>query len=104
MGKEKMSITLGEAQVREISDVQEESGYESRSEAVRDLVDKGLAYDEVEAERDELRRELRSLADRLDEMDDIARYARRRQLLADAPIWRRLRWRITGAPDDVYVG
>lgn len=99
-----MSITLGEAQVREISYLQEEAGCESRSKAVRDLVDKGLAYDGVEAERDELRCELRSLADRLDEMDDIARYARRRQLLADAPIWRRIRWRVMGAPDDGYAG
>jgi Arc/MetJ-type ribon-helix-helix transcriptional regulator len=99
MGKEKMSLTLTESQVREISDLQEE-GYESRSEAVRALVDKGLAYDEVEAERDELRGELRSLEERLDGMDDVVGYARRRQRFAGAPIWTRLRWRIAGVPDD----
>lgn len=94
MGKEKISITLSESQVREISDLQEE--YESRSETIRALVDKGLAYDDVEDERDELRDELRSL----DGMDDVVGYARRRQLLADVPIWRRIRWRITGVPDE----
>lgn len=96
MGKEKISLTLHESQVREISALQEEE-YESRSEAVRDLVEKGLAYDDVEAERDELRDELRSL----DGVDDVVGYVRRRQLLADVPIWRRLRWRITGVPDEV---
>lgn len=103
MGKEKMSLTLGESQVREISALQEE-GYESRSEAVRALVDKGLSYDEIEAERDELRRELRSFDDRFDGMDDVAGYARRRQRLADAPIWTRLRWRVVGIPDDAAAG
>ncbi|WP_336344887.1 hypothetical protein [Halalkalicoccus ordinarius] len=95
MGKEKISLTLHESQVREISDLQEE-GYESRSETVRALVDKGLAYDDVEAERDEIRRELLSF----DGMDDVVGYVRRRQMLAGVPIWRRIRWRITGVPDE----
>ena len=94
MEKEKISLTLHESQVREISDLQDEYG--SRSEAVRALVDKGLAYDDVEAERDELRQELRSF----DGMDDVVGYVRRRRLLTDVPIWRRIRWRITGVPDE----
>lgn len=79
----------------------------SMAEILRELIEKGLEYDEIEAERDRLQRKLTETNTQNDKVDTLATYVeterarQQRQLaredaLASAPPWRRLKWWATG--------
>lgn len=68
--KKKISITLNPTQVREVSDrVGDE--YDNRSEAIRDLIDKGAEYDRLEAENAQLRETLEEYEALQEEYDEV---------------------------------
>lgn len=108
MGKEKISVTLEETQAKQLAEMVGNQ-YENRSEAVRDLLEKGMHYDEIETERDTLRRRLGRTDRRIADIEDVLEYvrrerereaarARRRQLLRDASIPQRVKWKLLGMP------
>ena len=79
----------------------------NRSESVRELLAKGLRYDEdtdvLETERDRLRRELRARNSRESDVEEIAEFAKRERAIQErreerrnAPAWRRAKWWLLG--------
>ena len=103
---EKISITLREDQVGHLSDLVG-TEYADRSKAVRSLLDKGIEYDDLEAENDRLRRQLEAVNSRADDLDALAEYVERerelqreererRQAREHAPVWVRARWWLFG--------
>lgn len=109
MSKEKISITLNPTQVRAISDrVGDE--YDNRSEAVRALIDRGVAYEDLqeeyedlEARHDDVQRQLAAVNSRQEDVSELVEYVQEERSLAqeqrqrrDAPVWRRARWWILG--------
>jgi len=78
----------------------------SKSAVVRDLVDKGLEYDDLADERDRLLDELQATNRRVDEHGELVAYVedrreaeRRREARRSAPVWRRAKWWVFGGPE-----
>ncbi|MFB6094828.1 MAG: ribbon-helix-helix protein, CopG family [Halodesulfurarchaeum sp.] len=97
---EKISVTLESDQVRELSDRVGAGEYDNRSEAVRELLSKGLEYDEVVRERDELEEQLRARNRREKEVTDLATYVQEEREWRSAPIWQRAKWWVFGKEND----
>jgi Arc/MetJ-type ribon-helix-helix transcriptional regulator len=95
MSKEKISVTLRSDQVGELSDLVG-GEYENRSEAVRGLLDKGFAYDEIEATADRLERQLAQVIDERDEHQEIVAYVEEEQSWREAPLSTRVKWWVFG--------
>lgn len=93
---DKISVTLESDQVGELSDLVGAGEYENRSEAVRDLLSKGLEYDELKRERDELQEQLRARNGREEEVTDLATYVQEEREWRSAPIWKRAKWWVVG--------
>ena len=95
---ENISVTLRSEQVRQLSDLVGDE-YDDRSKAVRALLDRGLEYDDVAAERDRLREQLAATNARAEDMGELVEYVERERELQrrererrDAPAWRRAKW------------
>lgn len=117
MSKQKISVSLGEKQVGRIEQVVG-SEYRNRSEAVRDLIEKGFQYDDrveelereiedVRRENDRLRKQLAATNRRVDQHQELVEYvqeersvAQRREQRREAPAWRRAKWWLLGEPTD----
>jgi Arc/MetJ-type ribon-helix-helix transcriptional regulator len=95
MSKEKISVTLRSDQVGELSDLVG-GEYENRSEAVRGLLDKGFAYDEIEATADRLERQLAQVIDERDEHQELVAYVEEEQSWREAPLSARVKWWVFG--------
>jgi Arc/MetJ-type ribon-helix-helix transcriptional regulator len=95
MSKEKISVTLRSDQVGELSDLVGDE-YENRSEAVRGLLDKGFAYDEIEATADRLERQLAQVIDERDDHQEIVAYVEEEQTWREAPLLTRMKWWLYG--------
>jgi Arc/MetJ-type ribon-helix-helix transcriptional regulator len=95
---DKISVTLESDQVGELSDLVGAGVYENRSEAVRDLLSKGLEYDGLKRERDELEEQLRARNRREESVTELATYVQEEQEWRAAPIWKRAKWWVTGVP------
>jgi predicted transcriptional regulator len=79
----------------------------SKSAVVRELIRKGLDYDDLETERDRLLDELQATNRRVDEHSDLLDYVDRQRELENrredrrsAPVWRRAKWWVLGYPGD----
>jgi len=95
MSKEKISVTLRSEQVGKLSDLVGDE-YENRSEAVRGLLDKGFAYDEIEATADRLERQLAQVIDERDDHEEIVAYVEEEQTWREAPLLTRMKWWLYG--------
>ena len=82
---------------------------ESVSAVVRELVQKGLDYDDLEQENERLQNRVRKLVDTREEHQELVEYVederdltRQREQRRRAPAWRRAKWWLFGepAPDD----
>ena len=84
---------------------------ESVSAVVRDLVEQGLDYDDLERENQRLQNRVRKLIDTREEHDELVEYVEeerldrqrergRREQRRSAPAWRRAKWWLLGTPDD----
>jgi len=78
-------------------------GERSQSEAVRELLRRGMQYDRLQSERDSLQNQLNTLAGREREHAELVEYVEREKSLKerererrDAPLWRRARWFVFG--------
>ena len=92
----------------EIERFREESDL-NKSEAIVTLVERGLRLDQVEARRDDLRRQLREANARDDDLDELVEYVEeekslrneereRQRMKEEAWFGRRWKWKITGMP------
>ena len=95
MSKEKISVTLRSEQVGELSDLVGKE-YENRSEAVRGVLDKGFAYDEIQATADRLERQLAQVIDEREERQEIVAYVEEEQSWREAPLSTRVKWWVFG--------
>lgn len=95
MSKSKISVTLNSEQVGEIEDLVG-SEYENRSEAIRDLLDKGLQYEDLEQRADRLEREKAQILDQREENQSLVRYAETERAYREASLMDRLRWFVFG--------
>lgn len=75
------------------------------SEIVRDYVAKGMDYDELKRENDHLRAEKRTLIRDREEHTELVEYVeherrldQQREERREAPVWRRAKWWLFGAP------
>ncbi|MCL7417444.1 MAG: ribbon-helix-helix protein, CopG family [Halalkalicoccus sp.] len=75
----------------------------SQSEAARQLLRRGTAYDDLKQENERLRDQLAATNRRVDQHTELVEYVReerevdrRRQERMDAPAWRRAKWWLLG--------
>ena len=121
---EKISISLRDEQLQHVGE-REENENETRSEAVRTLVDRGMnaaeheeklrgRMEELERKKDEeieqlrteidrLQRERRQILEQREENQELARFAKEQRSLVseqrdrrNAPVWRRAKWWVLG--------
>lgn len=87
----------------------------SQSEAVRELLELGTDYDRLQAEADDLRRQLQAVNRREDDHQELVAFASERRSILEAdrrntnlrraaPIWRKAWWTIFGEPIDPETG
>jgi len=95
MGKEKISVTLRSDQVGKLSDLVGDR-YENRSEAVRGVLDKGFAYDEIEETADRRERQLAQILDERDDHQEIVAYVEEERSWREAPLSTRMKWWVFG--------
>lgn len=75
----------------------------SMSEVCRERIEKGIDYDRLQAERDRLRSEKRTLISQREEHTDLVEYVeqerelqQQREERKDAPVWTRAKWWVLG--------
>lgn len=68
----------------------------TRSEYIRDLIEKGRDYDELAAERARLNRELAQVIEHRESSQEIVEYVEEEKTWREAPIWKRIRWWVLG--------
>lgn len=75
----------------------------SRADAIRDLLEKGIEFDEIKEENERLKNQLAAVNRRIDEVNDLVEYVEetrsleeRRLERQDAPVWRRAKWWVFG--------
>ena len=128
VGMEKISISLRDEQLQYVEE-REEKEDETRSEAVRTLVERGMnaaeheeklrgRMDELQRKKDEeieqlqteidrLQRERRQILEQREENQELVRFAEEQRSLVseqrdrqNAPVWRRAKWWVFGQSDD----
>lgn len=95
MSKSKISVTLESEQVGEIEDLVGEE-YENRSEAIRDLLDKGLGYEDLVRKAERLEREKAQILDQREEHTELVEYVEGEKSWREQPLSVRLRWWVFG--------
>lgn len=108
----RLTVTITDEQAALLDAKTGEGGeYESKSEAVRTFIHEyehlTERVDDLEIENDRLRRQLAATNQRIDEHQELVEYVEeeRRDRQRDrerrnAPVWRRAKWWVLGAPDD----
>lgn len=105
---DRITVTLPEEMIARIDEAAGDSGrYDSRSEAVRELIRQGERLDEVERERDRLQEKLAAANSRADDVGELVEYVEHERAIRErererrrAPIWERAKWWVFGEPDD----
>ncbi len=86
---------------QELADEQHDG---NRSAALRELIDNGLDYDALETENERLQRQLTAANRRYDEHSELVEYVEEERSItrqrAQAGITTRLKWWVTGMPDE----
>lgn len=76
----------------------------NRSEAVRELLRRGLEYDEIETDRDRLERQYRQLIERQEEHQELVEYVETERTIEEkrrrAGVVTRAKWWLRGMPAD----
>ncbi len=104
----RLTITLPEEMDDRIAELSGDSGpYESKSEAVRNLIRQGERLEEVERERDRLEEKLQVANSQADDVGELVEYVEHERAVRErererrqAPIWERAKWWVLGEPDD----
>lgn len=104
-----VTIKLLDNTVDSLEEIAAEHYDGNRSDAIRELLEKGREYDDLQARHDELQRQLAAVNSRqndvtelvefVEEQRDLTRYQERRQRqLDEANILTRWKWKLTGVP------
>lgn len=100
---ESVSTRLTDETARLIRETADERGV-SQAEVLREVIEKGLDYDELETENDRLRRQLQATNQRVEEHQDLVEYVEEERSLskqrAQAGMLTRAKWWLTGMPSD----
>jgi metal-responsive CopG/Arc/MetJ family transcriptional regulator len=95
---------LSDATVETVDEYADENHSGNRSEAVWELLSKGLRYDErvsLETDRDRLQHQLRVTNARQEDVSELVEYVEGEKRIRDrrnAPMWRRAKRFVLGAP------
>lgn len=98
MSKQKLSVSLRDEQVGRIDDLE----FDSRSEAIRELVDRGFEYEDIQQENERLRNEKQTILNQRDENKQLVEYLQKEREIQmqermdqverrKQPVWERLR-------------
>ena len=75
----------------------------NKSDAIRELLSRGLEYEDLRSENERLRNEKRTLINQREEHGELVEYVegereiqQRREERRDAPVWRRAKWWVFG--------
>ena len=105
-----MTVTVDDDLLDELDKRAEKKHDDNRSAAVQELLERGLEYDDVVDERDDLearledlRRQLATVRSREDDVDDLVEYVEHERTVqerrARAGLMTRLRWFVSGMDD-----
>lgn len=79
----------------------------SQAEVLRELIEKGIEYDDIEREKKRLETRVRKLIDTREEHDELVEYVEeerslqhRREERSQANVFQRAWWWIAGTPDE----
>lgn len=93
----RLTITLPEDLNDRLEELSGDDGpFDSKADAVRQLTRRGDRLEEVEAERDDLRRQLAAANAREDDVDALARYVQDELDYRRAGLVQRTRWWLFG--------
>jgi metal-responsive CopG/Arc/MetJ family transcriptional regulator len=96
---EQITIRIQEEFLESIEGAADEHN-ESRSEHIRDLLKKGMEYEDVRRDRDRLERQLGQLVDRQEVRQELVEYVDEEKSYRSAPIWKRAKWWVVGRSGD----
>lgn len=101
-----ITVKLSDETIDSLNNIAEDEHDGNRSDAVRELIEKGRKYDDLERRHQEVQRQLRAVNTRQEDVTDLVEYVeqerelqRRREERKDAPVWRRAKWWVFGRPD-----
>lgn len=108
---ETLTAKVTEDQLAEIQAYADEECGGNRSQAIRELLDRGVAYDDLEAELGatearlkDLRRQLAEVRSHEDNVQELVEYVQEErsaeQRWREAGVLTRAKWRIVGMPSD----
>lgn len=93
----RLTVTITDEQAEWLEEISKEEGeYESKSEAVRNLIQAGERAAELETEIERLRNEKRTLVQQHKEHTDLVEYVSDELSYREAPLSTRLRWFLFG--------
>jgi metal-responsive CopG/Arc/MetJ family transcriptional regulator len=92
---EQMTFRVPDDVVKHIDDEASERDV-SKSEVARTLLERGIEYDEVESERDQLRNQLQAMSSRNEVDDKLVRYVEHDIEYHEAGIGTKLKWFVFG--------
>ncbi|MFC5973680.1 ribbon-helix-helix protein, CopG family [Halomarina salina] len=93
----RLTITLDEEQKELVDELSSDGGpYESKSEAVRNLIQDGERAQELERTVERLQNEKRALIENRQETTELANYVEEERSWRSAPISTRLKWWVFG--------
>lgn len=92
---ESVSTRLTDETARLIRETADERGV-SQAEVLRELIEKGLEYDDLDDENERLRRQLAATNQRVEEHTDLVRYVEDELAYRQAGLGTRLKWWLFG--------
>ena len=93
----RFTVTVTDEQAALLEDLSSDGGpYESKSEAVRSLIQDGERLAELEQENDRLHRERRQLLEQRSENKELRRYVEDEQRYRQASLLQRFKWWLGG--------
>lgn len=96
----RLTITLTEEQAEKVAELSSDDGpYESKSEAVRNLIQAGERVGDLEEKVERLDREKRIILEQREENQELVRYAETERAYREAGLPTRLRWFLFGRQD-----
>ena len=97
-----ISARVDDETYAELEELADERG-SSTSAVVRDLIERGMDYDELKARHDDLQRQLAAVNARQEDVGELVEYVeeerklqRRSEERRNAPVWTRAKWWLVG--------
>lgn len=95
-----ITIKLPDDTIESLDDRAQEEYDGNRSEAVRELLDKGLRYDDLETERGRLQRQLAAVNSREEDVTELVEYVEDELSYREAGLGTRMKWWLFGKEND----